>query len=102
MNDQLTFLTDARTRRTDPPTSRNAAPSSTQAGELQQRILEAFRRYWTLTDDELCELLPDAYPPTVKTARSRMKNAGLLIPTGGTRKSARGRDMVVWTLPVQS
>lgn len=97
MNDQLTFNTEPRSRAQDPPTSRQA-PSNQASSELAQRILDMFHRYWSLTDDDLCELLPDMHGPTVRTCRSRLKNNGLLVPSGATRKSTRGRDMIVWTV----
>jgi predicted ArsR family transcriptional regulator len=49
-----------------------------------------------LTDEEIAARLPGLYEPTVRTARSRLSKRGLVVPTGETRRSARGREMHVW------
>ena len=48
------------------------------------------------TDDELCSYLNVRYPPTVKSARSRLSRAGYLRDSGVRRDSARGRPSIVW------
>lgn len=86
-----------RHRHTDPTTSAQACRSVT-ATHTETAILTAFRHAPAgLTDDELATLLaPTHYPPTTKTARSRLSGRGLLVDTGLRRLSLRGRDMVVW------
>jgi hypothetical protein len=84
-------------RRSDPETSVTAAGSITP-GRTEAAILDLFRVSW-FTDDELAAVLaPEHYGPTVKTARSRLSKAGLLVDTGQRRPSSRGRDMIVWRL----
>ena len=82
-------------RRSDPPTSR-AAAASVNAGAVETLILEAFDQFGALTADELCDVLDGPFPPTVKSALSRLKNAGCLKDSGMRRPSNRGRLMVVW------
>lgn len=87
-----------RHRATDPETSKAAARAQ-KPSALETEILEVFRLHRPeigLTDDQLCRLLPDRYGPTVKTARSRLSNAGHLVDSGQRAKSRRGRDMIVW------
>lgn len=84
-----------RWRSTDPDTSRHAAEGVT--GRTEQLIVAVFDTCNNLSDDELCARLPDLYPPTVKTARSRLTKAGRLVDSGMRRPSIRGRDQVVWT-----
>lgn len=86
-----------RHRITDPVTSSHAAKRAAGQG-VEAEILGVFARYPELTDDELCAVLPDRYPPTTKSARSRLAKNGYLHDTGRTRPSARGVDQIVWTL----
>jgi len=88
-----------RHRNTDPETSRNAARSVAGQG-VEREILEKFHAFGALTDDELAATLPDRYPPTVRTARSRLFRNGYLADSGAVRQSARGREMTVWTLRI--
>lgn len=89
-----------RHRHTDPDTSRAAARAQ-QPSALEAEIVRTFQLHRPtigLTDDQLCRLLPDRYAPTVKTARSRLTRAGVLVDTGARQRSNRGRDMCVWRL----
>ena len=52
-----------------------------------------------MSDDALCARLPDLFPPTVKSARSRLSNARILIDTGERIVNARNRRMIVWAAP---
>jgi hypothetical protein len=96
VTDQLAFFVEPRARAVDPATSHAAAAQVTEPGWTEFRILAAYDSYGPLTDDELCEALPEFYGPTLKTARSRLTKRGLL-EANGTRPSFRGRDMTVWT-----
>jgi hypothetical protein len=87
------FDTRGLARRTDPQTSHDAADTIGDQAERAIRRLYAIPRH--LTDDEICDLLPELYPPTVKSARSRLTKAGFLVGWG-TEPSARGRAMTVW------
>lgn len=85
----------------DPDTSITAAQHIT--GRTEREILRIFTEgtsrwaSFALTDDELCEWVK-AYPPTVKSARSRLSNKRLLVDSGARHKSARGVDQIVWKL----
>lgn len=96
MSTQLDLFNAPKARRSDPSTSVDAAASLPPCGALERIILDQFGDAG-LTDDELCELV-DAYPPTVKTCRSRLAKRGLLVPTAERRPSWRGRDQIVWRL----
>lgn len=87
-----------RARSTDPDTSHAAAALDHTA--VERRILDAFDLMAWLTDDELADMLPDAHPPTVKAARSRLSKTTppTLVDTGTRRPSNRGRLMIVWSL----
>lgn len=86
-----------RHRVTDPEPSRAAARAVTGRG-VERAILDVFARHVDLTDDELAACLPERYPPTIKSARSRLSGSGHLVDTGMVRASNRGHDMTVWSL----
>ncbi len=92
MNIQLSLIPAVRA--TDPATSRIAAQRAAHARpSLRKGIMAAFRKHYSLTDDELCQVLklPVRRWPSCKTARSALKNAGLLEDSG------RRRDgQIVW------
>jgi hypothetical protein len=97
VTEQLSLLTEPRARGNDPGTSHAAAAAvSASAGYTQFLIMGAFDAHGDLTDDELCQALQAEWWPTVKSARSRLTKAGLLVRTGETRKSVRGVDQIVW------
>lgn len=88
-------LFPARARASDPPTSHAAAAS---VGDGPKHAV------WSLflnsclgfTDDEMCARRPGFYAPSLKTARSALKDAGWLEDSGERRLSDRGREMIVW------
>ncbi len=97
MNEQL-YLTEVAgglARHDDPETSRRAAQSISGRTE---RIIYHWFDSGPMTDDELCACVPYLFPPTVKSARSRLSKRGLLVASGKTRPSARGREQIVWCL----
>ena len=92
-------LFDPRARATDPATSHEAAGLALRGARvLEHQILVAFATWQELTDDELAAQLPTRHPASVKTARSRLSNAGYLVATGETRVNARNRRMNIWRL----
>ena len=97
-SDQLVIFAEARARRTDPDTSRDAARAVQQhAGTLENLILTEFCLHDGMTDETLCARMPDHYGPTVRTCRSRLTKRGLLVAAGIERNS-RNRDMTKWRL----
>ncbi len=97
--------TQGKVRHDSPQTSVDAARSIT--GRTEAAILAEFRMGRVegddgCTDDELCARLPRIFPPTVKSARSRLSNKGFLVASGTTRPSSRGRDSIVWRLGSES
>lgn len=84
-------------RATDPPTSKAAARVNRSG--VTERILRVFSGGEQMHDDALCRRLPLDYPPTVKSARSRLSNAGVLVAVPDVYgKSDRGYDQQVWEL----
>lgn len=99
MTAQLTLFSEARARRRDPDTSRDAARAVQQhAGALRTLVLEEFNLRDEMTDDELIARMPDVYWPTLKKRRSELAGLGLLEDSGKKRTNARGRRMIVWRL----
>lgn len=82
-----------RSRHRDPVTSHKAARA--QRGGLSDPILAAFQT-GPLSDDELVALLPQFHGPSVRTCRSRLSKAGLLVATDERRLSVRGHEQIVW------
>lgn len=96
---QLSLFAEPEARATDPATSHAAAEAvSHEASRQETRIMERFAMFGPMCDDELCARSPQWYPPTLKSARSRLSKRGFLVPTGETRKSIRGQDQQVWRL----
>ncbi len=68
---------------------------SPEHGDKAEAAILAVFAHDALTDDELCARLPDWYPPTIKSARSRLARAGYLH-RAGEGVSKRGRRMTRW------
>lgn len=93
---QLDLFAGPKARNKDRATAHEAAR---RAPNLEDVILEVLASYRDgLTDDELCARLVKHYPPTVKSARSRLTKYGCLHDSGRRRQSNRARKMVVWTM----
>lgn len=100
--DQLVIFSEPRARHNDSDTAFDAAKAaSRRASLLEQNILDAYRVYGPMNDDELCGRLGNWYAPTVKSCRSRLNRRGLLMPSDVRRPSLRGVDSVVWQIPEQ-
>ena len=95
---QLALFRGPQARAGDPSTSRDAAAAQRDPRGVEAAILVAFADIGPCTDDELCDELACWYPPTVKSARSRLSKRGLLVDTGCTRPSLRGCQQKVWQL----
>ena len=94
MTGQITLpLLSART--TDPATSVEAAKQI--SGRTDRDVLELLRSTGrALTADQIVAGLDGPrHPPTVVSAISRLKNAGLVV-AAGEHKSARGRPAITW------
>ena len=89
----------ARARNTDPQTSHDAAASVTGQTETQRHLLELLAAE-PATDMDLMERWhPDwgpATPSGLRTRRSELTKAELVIDTGERRPSPSGRLCVVW------
>lgn len=98
---QITLFDTAphpRARAGDTATALEAARSVTP-GRTEALILDLFARMGgPMTDDQIAARLPECYPPTVKSARSRLTAMGLLVDSGERRPSGRGRTMIAWAV----
>jgi len=90
----------ARARRTDPETSREAASSFTadRLTEIQKDVLAFFRSHGPATDEELREALKAKHPAesTTRKRRTELVQRGLIRDTGTTKFSGNRRRMIVW------
>jgi hypothetical protein len=83
-------------RNSDPRTSHEAARRAPNGEDV---ILVVFAEHpHGLTDDELCSHMAEHYPPTIKSARSRLSKYGCVFDAGKRRVSLRNRSMIVWTM----
>ena len=86
-----------RHRHTDPQTSVDAGRSVSSG--VEEDVFEWYRAQIAGTDDDLVAGLGRVHHgPTLKSARSRLANRGLLVDSGKRRPSARGRLMIVWSI----
>ena len=89
--DQLDF--NAYARAADPETSQ-AAAQAFRRGTIRHRLLEQYRKVghlgWT---DEEASTMADVIQGWKRC--SELRNAGLITPTGKTRRSARGAEQRV-------
>lgn len=86
-------------RTTDPETSHEAAQSVTNITPLKQEILQ--RLMTPMTDTDLYQLLSTSSrlivtESGVRSRRSELVQAGLVIDTGERVKLATGRKAIVW------
>lgn len=89
----------AKARRTDPDTSHAAAAAVTPgAGSVETAILRVLHERGAMTADEICLCLADRFPPTVKSAISRLVRRHDVRDTGYRRASLRGCEQAVWCL----
>ena len=90
-------LFPARSRRSDPLTSRDAA--QTVGSTITALVFSTFAGSFNgFSDDELCAHLTDdarRWPP-IKSARSRLAGQGWLHDSGIRRPSTRCRMQIVW------
>lgn len=87
-------------RKTDPKTSHKAAKSVKNVSETQSFILRALRK--PMTDQQIAQVYrsyktaPYASDSGLRTRRSELVSLGLVKATQDTRKTASGRQAIVW------
>ena len=83
----------------DPYTSIDAAiVVARRRSELHEKVLAAFVRYGSMTDEQL-ENLPEFHeygPSTIRKRRSELFQQHALVAVGD-RTNTRGRKMLMWT-----
>lgn len=98
------LLLEPKARASDPETSRKAASSVTNMTKKRQHVMATFRRYGSLTDEQLVSVygqmddVADQSDSGLRTRRSELVKMGLLCDTGQTRRIRSGRMAVVWGL----
>jgi len=85
----------ARTRRSDPLTSHEAADTNDVHGS-QVSVLLTLSMSGPLADHELVERIKDYSPSRVRTARSELVEMGMVEFTGFYRLTAGNRRTQVW------
>lgn len=83
-----------RTRHSDPVSSVLAARK--QRGGAEAAILDVLAVYGPLHADAICAHRPAWYPPTIRTAISRLVRKELIRPTGETALSDRGCEQMIY------
>jgi hypothetical protein len=96
------MLMEAKTRNNDGPTSQKAARSVRNMTQKRQDVMATFRRFGTLTDEQLVTVyatmdnVTDQSESGLRTRRNELVKMGLLVDTGNTRRIRSGRQAVLW------
>jgi hypothetical protein len=98
MNSQTSLFDEARARRTDPETSREAAASVRSLRMSQSYILRILRDVGPMTDEGLVGWVdPNLMSPSgTRTRRSELVAKGLVEWTGRKIKMSTGRMAREW------
>lgn len=95
---------EAPTRSSDPSTSHAAARSVGDLRASQRAVYEVLSGAGDLTDEELADVYPSVVPnlpqsPSgLRTRRSELHAAGLVIDSGERRPTDAGRMSIVWRI----
>ena len=98
------LLMDAKTRAADGPTSRKAAASVQNMTRKRSDVMQAFRRFGDLTDEQLRDVygtmdgVSQQSESGLRTRRSELVRMELLRDTGQVRRMRSGRQAAVWGL----
>ena len=90
----------AHARRTDPPTSHEAAASIVALLAKQEAVLHVFNKYKTLTLEQLVANyfgLPQC-ASGIRTRASELVKLGYLRDSGRTTKTKSGRNAIIWEI----
>lgn len=100
MTEQLgMFDPHTKARSSDPHTSHDAAASLTHVRDSQNAVLKFLRAYGPMTDTELVTDYhgnPRQSASGLRTRRSELAAAGLVVDTGRRTKLPSGRYGIVW------
>lgn len=96
----LPLFPHAHARRSDPPTSHEAAASLTPEAlqDSQKAVLEMLERYGPRTDTDLVALVRDYSSSRVRTARAELVTLGRVADSGQRIVLMSGRKSIVWKL----
>lgn len=100
---------EARARRTDPDTSKQAAKSLGDLRPSQKAVLTVFEDWRVpMTDEQLvgayrraaeAERVPPQSVSGIRTRRRELTDAGLLVDTEERETTRSGRKAILWGLP---
>lgn len=94
------LATTAHARTTDPATSHRAAASLTNLRPAQEEVLALFRKYGPMIDEEMLSRAGDEQvkqtPSGLRTRRSELVEAGLMVDSGEQRPTPSGHNAIVW------
>jgi hypothetical protein len=89
-----------RARNTDPHTSHEAAASVLRIRETQQRILTSLRTHGPLTDEQISHVAFEegwyTSPSGLRTRRSELVEAGLVVDSTLRHRTVSGRRSIIW------
>ena len=95
---QTTLWPTAPLARAADPGTCQQAPSAPCRSELQGLVLAIHRSWPGLTDEQLCDLLPDYNRGSVIKRRSELVQAGDLCDSRRRAAIRSGRTAIVWGL----
>lgn len=72
-----------------------AAAESIPASLLRGKVMDAFKRYGSMTADECAERLCTSIL-SIRPRCTELRNMGKLVDTGTRRPNASGRSAIVW------
>jgi hypothetical protein len=91
----------AHARRGDPRTSHDAARSLKYVTDAQSSIIDLFREFGPMTDEQVWERLRGRIlisPSGARTRRHELVEAGLLVDSGERARTLANRHTIVWRL----
>ena len=74
-----------------------------QAPTIRERVLDLFREYGAMTDEDMIDIYHALYgtrtkETTIRARRIEACAAGLLRDTGGTKRNRSGLNAILWDL----
>ena len=105
--DMASALLKARTRRTHPDTSRDAAQSVREMTDRRSAVLSCFEHFGEMTDEEFLDVYerkqtdeswPEQSVSGLRTRRSELVRFSRLADTGRRKRMRSNRQAIVWGL----
>ena len=97
------MISRAHARNSDPQTSHDAADSVQDLTEVQNRIMQLFDKYHSMSDEELivayAKQFASYFPSSESSLRSRrseLTHKGFLVDSGRKSVTKAGRATTIW------